>query len=330
MESSERYVIYQIEKTGINDLQEQLKKDFNTEIPYTATEFFEKDYYYNSWVDEKGEKDFQIIKKQIENEDNVKFLYAKGLFESGVGKDKAIHNDQLLPRNARVFNHETDVCFIEIDDILYAVLKINLSLESRIRSVLFNFKNNEGKKSKIKFRKINNYTLNSDFYYWMFYKSTNHKIKDELTFFNISSLSQKDSTKAYNTNSVGDEILNYTNVLSGLGERQEISKAQIGINYKGSQIVAEIQKFCSFEVDSKIVKENYDDNDFINTALFIYVDLLPTLLKKYSEDKTCGVWNEDNTTETIKEWALLAIANLCVVNDIEIEEIVEKLEDDSN
>ncbi|HCW8690616.1 TPA: hypothetical protein OYJ70_002816, partial [Staphylococcus aureus] len=80
------------------------------------------DYYYNSWVDEKGEKDFQIIEKQIENEDNVRFLYAKGLFESGVGKDKAIHNGQLLPRNARVFNHETDVCFIEIDDILYAVL----------------------------------------------------------------------------------------------------------------------------------------------------------------------------------------------------------------
>lgn len=335
-ESNERYVIYQIEQfTALKELKTALTQDLNTVIAYTEElDNIETDYFQNSWIDQNGEKNFEICEDCLVNQNNqeIQFIYAKGLFETGLGKEKAIHNGQLLPRNARVFNHETDVCFFEEDRKIYAILKTNQSLEPRIRNTLFKMRNSEVKSKRVKFRNIKNYELNSDFYYWMFYKSINFDNDDRLSFFNISSMSQKDEKKSYNTNSVGNDILNYTNVLSGLGENQEISEAQIGFNYEGSLIVAKIHSNCTFEIDSsagssaKQIKLNISKNEFINTAIFIYKDLIPTLLKKYNAEKKEGKWNEDNKSNAIKEWALLAITNLCVINDISTEEIDKKLD----
>ncbi|MBF0811365.1 hypothetical protein E4T72_09810 [Staphylococcus xylosus] len=330
-ESTERFVVYQLNNITLDLIKSQLSNDFNTVIKYTEDSNYATEYYKNMWLDIKGEQNFEIKNITLkENDNTLKYIYANGLFESGVGKDKAIINDELLPKNARIFNHNVDVCFFEKDSNIYSIIKINSSLEGRMRNVLFKFLDCDGKRMKRpKYNNVLNYTIATDFYYWIFYKSITTDTNNDITFFNISSLSQKDKVKAYNANSVGNDILNYTNVLSGLGEQQEISDVEIGLNYKGSQIVMQIQKDCriTVSIDSKKIKVNYSEIDFIQTSIFIYLDLLPELFKLYNREKDLGLWNEEVSSTSIKEWALLAITNLCLVNDIEISEIESKIEE---
>lgn len=63
----------------------------------------------------------------------------------------------------------------------------------------------------------------------MLHKSSNAIEDDtsEMAFYNISYLSQIDNKESYGADNIGNNVLVFTNVLSGLGAEQPISKVHI-------------------------------------------------------------------------------------------------------
>lgn len=329
--ATKRYVIWSLQNITLDKVGKELAKDnFDSPIEYTSEEGMSEEYFKNHWINEEGGKTFKKHQVVLPDESgtSINYIYAKALFETGYGRKRAMPNGELLPREARVFNHEVDACFFEQGTDVYVILEIMSSQEVPMRNKMFSFINNEGQEiPKPKFKDLASYKLSSNFYYWMLHKSSN-KIEDDIshiTFYNISSVSQIDNKKSYGADNVGNNVLGFTNVLSGLGEEQQISKVQIGVNFKSSNLILVMNEECQFEVDmdSLKLKNRLADSEFTSISLFLYSVLVPELFKLYHKERESNLWNDDVLEATKKHWSLSAISNLLFANDIEVEEIIQ-------
>ncbi len=350
---TERFNIWQLTKEDITleVVLELLKENYNCPISYLDSfELPELDKtFQNKWVDANGkdsitintfkskdiyEKDDEELSQTVEEIDTdgyIRYIHVKAIFEKGLGEEKAIVRGNVLPRESRVFNRSCDVCFIEISSKIYIVLNANVTDESRIRNVLLNIKDSKGKNrwGKIKYKNVINYTLDSDFFYWLLYKNGSangiRMINGEIVkVIDVSLVIQQDALESYTTHSIGVDILGSTSALSGFAENQIINQTGVVFVSDNVKLFSLIENTGVIHVNKGKTELNVKfskDNDFLTTALYLYTYLLPNLLSTLENEKKQNDWGENLISEKRKEWAMNAILNLMLFNDINTEEI---------
>lgn len=353
--NTERYNIWEIIKDGmtLEGVLDLLKEDYKSPISYLVDHEisdFDKTFQ-NKWVDANGNNNIiissfkdsdiyendELNESQTESDTNndgcIRYIHVKAIFEKGLGEDKAIVRGNVLPRESRVFNRSCDVCFVEIESKIYIILNANVTDEPRIRNVLLNVKDSTGKNrwGKIKYKNLMKYSLNSDFFYWLLYKKGSVKginmIEGEsIKVIDVSLVIQQDALESYTTHSIGVDILGSTSALSGFAENQIINKTGVVFVSDNVSLYTLIEDTGVFHVNKDETELNVrfsKENNFITTALYLYTYLIPSLIEALNTEKKNNNWGENLISEKRKEWAMNAILNLMLYNDIDTEEIDE-------
>ena len=236
----------------------------------------------NKWISPSGDNNlridefhFKINEDSQEKEDKkekdnkVKFIHATGLFETHLSEEKAIINGNILPRESRIFNHSCEACFVEINENMYVILKINSTDESKVRNKLMKYKDGKNKNlwGKIKYHKVNGYELNSEFFYWLLYKKdTPEEIileSEKVRVLDVTQVSQKDKSEVYTTHNIGKDILGSTSALSAFGESQVITETGAVFINESFQIEGLVNNNSVFYVDLDKTDINSEGNNFI-------------------------------------------------------------------
>lgn len=346
----DRFTIWHINKDGINldEILKLLKKNYNQTISYLEKfDINDNDKTLNNkWISPSGDNNLRIdefrfkINEDSQEEDKkekdnkVEFIHATGLFETNLSEEKAIINGNILPRESRIFNHSCEACFVEINENMYVILKINSTDESKVRNKLMKYKDGKNKNlwGKIKYHKVNGYELNSEFFYWLLYKKdTPEEIileSEKVRVLDVTQVSQKDKSEVYTTHNIGKDILGSTSALSAFGESQVITETGAAFINESFQIEGLVNNNSVFYVDLDKTDINSEGNNFITNAMNIYYYLIPQLNKAWIKEKDEKKWNDSLLNEAIKKWAMNAIINLAEANGITSEEISNTLDEE--
>lgn len=338
----DRFTIWKIEKKELTleKVLELLNKNYNQKIKYLdGYEIEENDKTLNNkWINPDGSNKLKI-KNHKKNYDgnnndleNIKYIYAKGLFETNLSEERAIVNGKVLPRESRVFNHSCEACFFEIKEAIYVVLKVNSTDESKVRNKLMKYRNDSNEKDiwgKVKYNKVDNYEIDSKFFYWLLYKKD--KVEEiefeteKIRVLDISQVLQEDKYELYTTHSMGEDILGSTSALSAFGESQKINKTGVIFVNQDVQIAGLLDINSVFFIDNDKSKIEINENEFVDFAIYIYTYLIPQLFKAWDEEKESSKWDDKLLKSLTKKWAINAILNLSKINDISLDEIDEAM-----
>lgn len=336
----ERYTIWEIENESMNldIILELLKKDYKQEIKYLQNHELSdiEKTLNNKWINPDAKDEILIkeydAKLNFKNDDlkNIKYIYAKGLFETHLSEEKAIVKGHVLPRESRVFNHSCEACFLEVNAKIFVVLKVNSTDESKVRNKLMKYK--EGNKDlwgKVKYNKVPGFEISSKFFYWLLYKKD--KVEEiqldneKIRVLDISQVLQEDKYEIYTTHSMGEDILGSTSALSAFGESQKINQTGVIFVNEEIQIAGLIDRNSVFYIDNDKSSINTNEDSFVSLAIYIYTYLIPQLFKAWKKEKEDSTWNDELLREITKKWAINAIINLSKINEITVEEIEEAI-----
>ena len=334
----DRYTIWKIENEELNleGVLDLLNKNYNQRIKYL--ENYEVDEYdktlNNKWINPDGRNEL-VIKEYKENSDSKKnvpestrYIYAKGLFETNLREERAIVNENVLPRESRVFNHSCETCFLEVSGGIYVVLKVNSTDESKVRNKLMKYRNSPEEKDmwgKVKYNKVDGYEIASEFFYWLLYKKDKvEEIRfdnEKIRVLDISQVLQEDKYELYKTHSMGEDILGSTSALSAFGESQKINKTGVIFVSEQFQIAGLLDMNSVFFIDNDKSSIDTNENEFVDFAIYIYTYLIPQLFKAWEKEKELSKWDDELLKSLTKKWAINAILNLSKINDISLDEI---------
>jgi hypothetical protein len=299
----------------------------------------------NGWHPGNGETTFKINEIQIANE-KIKYIHAVGYYEKAESKDRAIINGDIengivVPRHLRVFNRSCETIFFELNNRVYAVIEVSPSEEGKVRSVLFGQGRKENKKvewKKINYQDVKQFKFDSKFFYWLLSKvgkefchesDPNYKI----SLVDVSAVAQLTDKEEYDSTSKGTNVLGSLPALSGLGSNHSVYEAGFSFNLPNMSLTLRISdnSTCYINLDASTVTNEKNESvsvkyEYVKVVLTVYVILLLTLKKSYNNDVSTGNWTTDEEAFQRKQWGLFVIRELCVENEITLEDIKDLFE----
>lgn len=321
-------------KITLDEVPKLLRMDYNTSINYLTDKkhlSYNEKHLLNEWVSPKRNKTFTISQKKLAGED-VRFIQAVGKYETAASVNKAIIDNQVLPREYRVFNHTVDAVFFEVEGRVYCALEASSTQEGKVRSALFGQGRKEKKKEewgKVDYQKIAAFSIDSKFFYWLFSKrGTTLKLPIgkgktyEINLVDISAVSQLADKNAYDNKSEGADVLGSLPALSGLGTNQSVYEGGIHLTNNDVTLKMSIHYDCSCYIDSgrstltSQSQVNNIDNDFPGFVLVIYKLLFPGMFALHNQETRLGHWDQAKEEVQRKNWALKVIKELSDENGI--------------
>lgn len=335
-----RLVIWAMDKVHtLESIIDVLKLNYNLPIGYLSDRDelspYEKTLQIQ-WHSAAG-KDFSIENLKIGNVE-YNYIFAIGKYEDSLGEKRAVIDGRVLPREYRVFNKTVDAIFFENHGRIYCILDVSVSQEKRVRSVLFGQGYRKLKKEewgKVQHEKLVQYTLDSDFFYWLFNKRgqkiniqpTNDKEDYFINLIDIHAVSQLSEREVHDNKSEGAGVLGSIPTLSGLGINQNVYEGGLHILMPDMQLLTKVTKSCTCVLDSSrsVIPHDggvsYVMDEFPKTSILIYTILFPGLLSLYHTEKMSGEWSAETGEKQRKVWALDVIKQLADDNAITMEDI---------
>ncbi|MFB5676447.1 hypothetical protein ACE3NQ_08600 [Paenibacillus terreus] len=339
-----RLVIWAMDQVHtLKSIIDVLRMDYNIPIDYLSERDDLTDYEKTLQIQwhPAASEGFSIECLKI-GDVEYNYISVIGKYEDLLGEKRAVIDGRVLPREYRVFNKTVDVVFFENYGRVYCILDVSVSQEKRVRSVLFGQGYRKLKKEewgKVQYDKLMQYTLDSDFFYWLFNKR-GQKIniqpaKDREDYFinliDIHAVSQLSERDVHDNKSEGAGVLGSIPTLSGLGINQNVYEGGLHIIMPDMQLLTKVTKSCTCVLDSTrsvISKEGGSSlivDDFPKTSILIYTILFPGLLSLYHAEKINGEWSAEKGEQQRKAWALDVIKQLASDNSITMEDIEEVL-----
>lgn len=344
-----RLTVWELDKDlQLEEVISNLQLDYNQSIDYLADR---TDIPYidrtlqNGWHPGNGEATFKINEIQIANE-TIKYVHARGYYEKAESKDRAIINGDIdngivVPRHLRVSNRLCEAIFFELNNQVYAVIEVSHSEEGRVRSVLFGQGRKENRKAewkKINYQDVKLFKFDSKFFYWLLSKvgkkfCHESDLNYTISLVDVSAVAQLTDKEEYDSTSKGTNILGSLPALSGLGSNQSVYEAGFSFNLPKMSLTLRISdnSTCFINLDASTVFNEKNEpvsvkHEYIKAVLTVYVILLLTLKKSYNSEVSKRIWTTSNEAIQRKQWGLFVIRELCIENEITLEDIRDLFE----
>lgn len=308
-----------------------LNKDYNYEVSFINSPNIEDKILLNSWKAPNPTESLFINQQDLLGE-NIRYIHAVGHFEVGKGEVKSYVDGQLLPKEARVTKHSSNVIFFEYEQRVYAIVEICASKSPRIRSSLFGQRIGQKMEEwgEIEWKLPFPFTFDNKFFYWLLSKKGHaFEIRDKrIEVIDVSAISLTSDRNVYESNSFGPDLLNGSlAALSGLSSNETVHQAGIKLKIDSTTFNIEVSKEGVTVIDKyHCYKEGASfvsfDSDCCYFLLLLYETIYPELLLQFNIEKSSGNWNQPQELSQRKAWAIKVIRNLIEQNDIELEDIM--------
>lgn len=286
---------------------------------------------FHKWESTNG-NNFNIRNKNFFGQ-NIRFLEASAYFEISYGSERSFQNEILLDRRYRIFNNYAKVVFVELNGSVYCLIETTQTNESRIRSALMGQRkgNRIEEWGNIEYKNVPFFKFDTQFFYWLISKkgsvlfshSSEPEQTTEMKLVDVSALTLVGDRSVYDSNNQGANLLTESpTALSGLGCNNDVQLVGIKLVFDETTILfrfesngtsyINVDRTQYYDAEERIIGI---DDDFPYFIIAIFGSTFPILLEKFHREKRSTNWEEVISVQR-KKWALKAIKELCLHNEI--------------
>lgn len=303
---------------------------------------------YLSDYDNLGERDKTLMHSwgsvspdkviQIQNGnaiENVNYFTATGFLEAALPISKAFADDSysyLLSRDRRVNNYTSNVIFLNFRGRIYSII-YGGSSSFNVKTILMGngFKN----RKKAEWGKIDDkpaqYNLSNDFFYWAFNKHHNqlpvNTIFGNIEIRDIKGIGRLSERTQCDTKGTGPNYVNEISSKSSLGSNQSVYESDFELVTSKVNAIMCLDQYTDCIID--MTRSFFPEGDLVIPIfgkedvllLHIYLEIIPGLISVYNKEKALGEWTISESAAARRRWALDVINELCLFNQLTLDEI---------
>lgn len=263
--------------------------------------------------------------------DAIRYYIAKGIFETSRSEASAFMDSEkkkILPRDLRIYPNEGTVIFVELANRVYAIV-YGTSAAFQVRTILMGrgLKHRRREEWKEIDVRLPQYSMGSDFYYWMYHRYHTQSVINtkygDIEISDVIGIGRFSERQQHNTRGKGPNSTNELSNKTALGVDQLVYESDFVLEFDNLRLTLCLSENSNCIIDTRrtfIVRDTGDiegvEGNETQILLSLYLEIIPGLISAYHSDHSNHRWNTDISRNAKRQWALDVIEELCMHHGI--------------